>query len=142
MTFSLLLSLASSVIISVERLWSRSESRSRLSIYTNFKWKNKLKNTFFKIQTWWILDERNGRVPFRLFFDRVEWRWGWCDDNADVVIVLINVETVWALCKSVTGPLRREEYMSLFDVYISLFFFLLHPRTPAQTVKFSSQNFP
>ena len=80
------------------------------------------------IRTWWILSERTGSVPFKLDRDRVLCRWGWCDDNpAEVlVIVLINVETVWALCKSVTGPLRREEDMSpSVFIFLSLSAFFL-----------------
>jgi hypothetical protein len=99
--------------IMIVKLWNE-EEKKRL--------KNILENFFRK--TWWILEERTGYVPLKVAFDRDEWRWGWCDDNADVVIVLINVETVWALCKSVTGPLRREECMSP-SVFIFLFFFFL-----------------
>jgi hypothetical protein len=71
------------------------------------------------------LDERNGSVPFKFVFDRDVWRWGWCDD--DGVVVLINVERVWLLCRSVTGPLRREEYISpTVFIFLFLFYFFTH----------------
>lgn len=84
-----------------------------------------------------MLEDRNGRVPLKLVRVREELRWGWFEFNPEfVVIVLINVETVWALCKSVTGPLRREEYIfpSVFiflccSLFFSVDVFLFYSRT-------------